>query len=141
MSLALIKEVCPNTNYIRHINRGNYAYANFSLDLKMIKPSSLRAHSSISEILKTNYTTLCLQHLLPLFRALTYLSLPPQDTYVLTSLSLTLSPVYQPSSDLSSFQFSMDLTFQSLDSTHKAVIASHPSNTLTFKLPSLSQST
>lgn len=30
MSLALIKEVCPNTNYIRHINRGNYAYANFS---------------------------------------------------------------------------------------------------------------
>lgn len=108
----------------------------------MIKPSSLRAHSCTSEILKTNYTTFCLQHLLPLFRALTYLSLPPQDTYVLTSLSLTLSPVYQPSSsDLSSFQFSMDLTFQSLDSTHKAVIASHPSNTLTFKLPSLSQPT
>ena len=107
----------------------------------MIKPSYLRVHSCISKILKTNYTTLCLQHLLPLFRGLTYLSLPPQDTCVLTSLSLTLSPVYQPSaSDLFSFKFSMDLKFQSLDPTHKAVIASHPSNTLTFKLPSLSQS-
>ena len=33
--VALIKEVCPNTNYIRHINRGNYAYANFSLVLDL----------------------------------------------------------------------------------------------------------
>ena len=34
--VALTKEICHNTNYIRHINRGNYAYADFSLvwDLK-----------------------------------------------------------------------------------------------------------
>ena len=44
--VALIKEVCPNTNYIRHINRGNYAYANFSLvlDLKMILPRCCWKH-------------------------------------------------------------------------------------------------
>lgn len=38
--VALIKEVCPNTNYIKHINRGSYANAGFSLvlDWKIILP-------------------------------------------------------------------------------------------------------
>lgn len=40
--VAWIKEISHNTNYVRHINRVNYAYADFSLALIKQNNSSKR---------------------------------------------------------------------------------------------------
>lgn len=42
--VALIKEICRNTNYIRHINRVNYADFSLALDLKIILPRCCWKH-------------------------------------------------------------------------------------------------